>query len=366
MRKITANFSMSAMLALCAGTAVATGPIEQNSSINGIPRLLSHVQIRNDQGKGSGTIIDKKIDSNGDAWVCVLTADHVVRDSTGNRIDIGSGTVQSFGAAGSFYLSASANVVGRDMAVMGIKLGNFNNDATAANYYNAVRPVNVGLYGPDYNPAAPRSVTRTIFTEHGYGRQASFTDGGMTAGVFSTDVRRFQDNQVERWRHVTETNYDYYAVEWDFNIPSNAGPLLSEGLSFVGDSGGAYCTEQLETKGIISAFRQNIHENRDGTGSVIPEVPANSQLGLWVDNLVAIHTSGSSNGRTFNPFTTYDANGNPIAQNIGGVNDYSWGAGVPMTADAYRWVQDACNVVPSPSVGTLGLLGGLVAVRRRR
>lgn len=356
--------SACSLVLLATVAATATGPNEQNSSINGIPRLLSHVQIRNAGGKGSGTIIDKKVDADGNGWVCVLTADHVVRGQNNHLIDIGSGTVATYGGASSWFLSASpTGVVGKDIAVLGIRIGNINNDANAAARYNGIAPVALASFGAGY-AGNLNTINRRIFTEHGYGRHGTFTDGGMTAGVFSTDVRRFQTNQIERWRHIQQSDgggnpiYDYYGVEFDFNVPTDSGPLLSEGLSFVGDSGGGYCVAQLETKNIINSFRNNVHVNADGTGAVIPNVPANSQLGLWVNDLVAVHTYGNSSTTALNRFTTYNPNGTP--------NVHTFGGGIGMTADVLQWVNEACMVVPAPSVVSLTMFSTFFALRRRR
>ncbi len=329
--------------------ATATGPIEQNSSISGIPRLLSHVNISNTGGLGSGTIIDKKVDANGDGWLCVLTADHVVRGATNHVIGVGSGTLTTYGGADSWYLSHSPPGTRRmDIAMLGIRIGNVNNNAGAAAAYNSFAPVSLGLFGPAYDPANPNAINRTIFTEHGYGDSGSFVDGGMQHVANNGNVRRFQNNQIERWARRNNANYDYWGVQWDFNVPANAGPLLSEGLMFAGDSGGAYCTSQLETKIISAAFRENIHVNADGTGDLIPSIPAGSQLGFWVNNLIAVNTFGNSvEGGAFNAFGTR-------------------GAGVPMTADALLWVNEACMAIPTPSVGAMFTFGMILMAPRRR
>ena len=346
--------------------ASATGPIEQNSTINGIPRLLSHVQIRSltATGMGSGTIIDKKVDADGNGWVCVLTADHVLRNRNNHVIDIGSGTVSTYGGASSWFLSASpTGVVGRDMAVLGVKIGNINSDVNAAARYNSIAPVSLAFFGNDY-AGSVGTINRRIFTEHGYGRTSAFLDGGIDAGSPSINIRRFQNNQIERWQHIQELDengdrvYDYWGAEWDFNIPTDSGPLFAEGLSFKGDSGGGYCIAQQEMKTISTAFRNNIHVNEDGTGALIPNVPLNSQLGLWVNDLVAVHTFGNSSDLTPNLFPTYNPDGSPLRMKVGG--------GIAMTADVLQWVNEACAVVPAPSVASLTLVGSLIALRRRR
>lgn len=346
-------FTVSAALIIISGTALATGPRQQRAVPAPGPffhPLNSVVEVVvGGTDVGSGTIIQKRVDNDQIGWFKVLTADHVVRGQNNIQIDIGTGGQAAQTRVGTattswFNSMSPAGVQGRDLAMVWIRVGNLNTDQAAFNLWQNVTPLSVTNFGPDYNPADANAITRARFTEYGYGNTGDFVDGGLST-IVSDSERRFQNNQIDRWRHINDGTYDYRAVEWDFNVPAAAGFFAAEGLSYAGDSGGPYMTD-FNINFNVAAFRNNINELPDGSGNNIPAWPGGNMT-AFQDSIAVVHAFGNSGGR-LNPFNT------------------SFGGGVPMTADVRAWITHNCQIVPTPGASALLTLGILTIARRRR
>jgi hypothetical protein len=345
--------AVSVAIIIISGTALATGPRQQRAVpapgpfFHPLNSVVEMVVRGNDVG--SGTIIQKRVDNDQIGWFKVLTADHVVRGETDIRIDIGTGgqaaQTRVGTATSSWFNSMSpAGVRGKDLAMVWVRVGNLNTDQAAFNLWQNVTPLSVTNFGADFDPANPTVVPRTNFTEYGYGNTGDFVNGGLST-IVSDSERRFQNNQIERWVHFNTPNYDYRAVQWDFNVPAAAGFFAAEGLSYAGDSGGPYMTSSNIAFN-VGAFRNNVNELADGSGNNIPAWPGGNMT-AFQDSIAVVHAFGNSGGR-LNPFNT------------------SNGGGVPMTADVRAWITHNCQIVPTPGASALLTLGIFTIARRRR
>lgn len=339
--------AVAAVVALQAA-ALATGPRQQTVT----PRAHGHtlnaaVRVNSGGGIGTGSIIAKKIDAEGNGWFCVLTADHNVRGNANHSIRYEDADgVRTIGDHTSWYLTMSPpGVRSYDLAVLGVRYG--PRDA----FFDGVNPIALTTY-PDRDPANPGNVTRHKFTQIGFGDSGDFVNGGMN-GFDDTPntTKRFQNNQIERWVQGfqgTGNVYDYFGIEFTFDVPTahDVDRFLSgEGLSFIGDSGGPYLMA-FEAQQNVARFRDNIRRNQDGSGDLIPNWPG-GDMPLWSNVQFAVHAFGNSNAAGFNPFGRT-------------------GGAVPLVRHVREWIDFNCHVIPAPPGAAAFALAGIVLAFRRR
>ncbi len=360
------SFSLSAALVFSAGLpliALATGPAQQR--VNWRPlgagqtqfsTLNSVVQISTTNSLGTGTIIGKNIDAGtGDAWVCVLTANHVVRGENNVQIGLGDNFAQgTFGGADSRHIQRGND----DMSVVGVRLGKVQGagaNAALLATYNALTPASMI---PTTN--LPSYVGRQ-FTQVGYGGTGDFVAGGMNARVndagagnnprYSLNIdnnKRFQNNVINQIDPVADGTYFYDSVRFSFDPAAANGFLAGEGISYAGDSGAPYFRSVLSTQAVTAFTRPG---QQDWAGG---------DMDLLTDAITAVHTRGNSRpgGPGGNSFFT------PYTDAATGID--SFGAGVPLTPARVAWIQEWCVFVPAPNATAAFAIFGLFASRRRR
>ncbi|MBK9188238.1 MAG: hypothetical protein IPM33_04705 [Phycisphaerales bacterium] len=384
-----------ALVGLAASTSgvFATGPDQQRlpwrPGLDGngkYSRLNSVVQVSTNTGLGTGTVIGTRQVGN-DHWLCVLTADHVVRGSNNIQVSFGdNGAIGTFGGADSWHIQRGQD----DMAVVAVRLNAAPAGLPGVTAAQFAGRLNFPSFISGLN--SPSDVFGETFTQAGYGGYGNWDtrpNGPVEVrpGIRTTTAsiaipgdpnnrryfphidnnKRFQNNRVERSRQILQRVdpndptsaiiYNYTAIEFDLDVPQAAGLLAGEGISYAGDSGGPYFYNSLTTQ-FVGAMARPDGVWPDGTARPVPDWAA-GDMQLLDDVLFAVHTFGNTipggggnvapNGSTFfNPVWT------------------SFGGGVPLTPARIAWIQDWCSRIPAP--GTASLLGlcGLVCVRRRR
>jgi hypothetical protein len=349
------------MVAVCAGSAWATGPAQQlvpwrPAAAGQFSTLNSVVQMQTNTSLGTGTIIGKNIDAGtGDAWVCVLTANHVVRGANNIRIGLGDNNAEGlFGGADSRQFQRGTD----DMSIVGVRLGKVQGagaNAALLAKFNALTPASMI---PTTNL---QSYIGRQFSQVGYGGTGDFVAGGMDARVndagplanprYSLNIdnnKRFQNNQISSIEGVAGGGYFYDSVRFTFDPAAANGLLAGEGLSYAGDSGSPYFRSVPSTQA-VAAF------NRPGQLNW-----AGGNMDILTDAITAVHTRGGSRpsgagSNTF--FTPYSA---------GAAGEFGWGAGLPLTPARVGWIQQWCVYVPTPGIAGTAMVFGLAAMRRRR
>jgi hypothetical protein len=337
-----------------AGICLATGPNQQTipwlapvgQTLNGVVQVFDENGSGAIIGGGTGSIIGRSIDRNGDGWFCVLTANHVVEKGASRSIALGdrqSSPVRNgrVGSGSNWYIAHPS----LDIALVAVKWG--QPDA----FFNGLNLLTL----------APQSVTDMVdrhvqFTEIGYGRSGSFVQGGLQTDnpvePLTARNKRFQNNRIERSRNnVASDNrgVQYTGVEFTFDRPAANGFLAAEGLSYVGDSGGPYLANgTFSNNGGFFTSVGAFERPDDADGTVVPDW-AGGLMEVKNQGIIAVHTYGNSNGAA------------------GALSAYgSRGGGVPITNDLAFWITNHCmNVIPAPT-SAAGLVLGLFAARRRR
>lgn len=355
------SFVAIVTLVASAGSVFATGPAQQlvpwRPAVAGqFSTLNSVVQMSTPSSLGTGTIIGKNIDAGtGDAWVCVLTANHVVRGAGNVQILMGdNGAEGTFGGADSRHLQRGTD----DMSIVGVRLGRVQGagaDAALLAKYNALTPASMI---PTTNLA---SYIGRQFSQVGYGGTGDFVAGGMNARVidagplanprYSLNIdgnKRFQNNQINQIDPVADGTYFYDSVRFSFDPAAANGLLAGEGISYAGDSGAPYFRSVLSTQA-VAAFSRPGQTNWAG-----------GNMDILTDAITAVHTRGNSRpgGAGGNSFFT------PYSDVANGVD--SWGAGIPLTPARVAWIQEWCMFVPGPGAAASFVLFGVIAARRRR
>jgi hypothetical protein len=281
---------------------------------------------------GTGSIINKYVDTNGIGHFCVLTADHVIAGNV-NRVAVGSngGAPPPASQILSYTIVARGGSTGtEDMALVDATVGNLSTTPAALTLYNNVTPLQVA------NPSQRPVHTNDLFTEYGYGNTGVAVNDptrplGQRDGysvVNSSFVKRFQNNTVLGITGdlASPGGYTEEQVLWNTVAPANNNGY---GTSFGGDSGGPY----------LSSYPSQITVNRGGTNIGI--------LNL-TDYIVAVHLGG----------TTVQFNG--VDTKFNGMGN--WGAYIDQ--DDYNWMLPC---IPEPSGFVFAALGGVwLLIRRRR
>lgn len=343
------------MIVVSSGLALATGPNQQTlpwlapntQRLNAVVQVFGEAANGGIAGGGTGSVIGRRIDANGDGWFCVLTANHVV-EATGRR-SIAFGDRQMsparngrIGGGDNWYIS-HPNL---DVSLVAVKWG------APDFFFNNLELLTL----------SPQSVdtlvnNRTQFSQLGYGRSGQFVQGGMRTDnpVQPLEARdkHFQNNRIEATRNnVISDNrrIPYQGVDFIFDRPAAAGFLAAEGQSYVGDSGGPYLGSGGYSAG--NGFFTHVPEFTrpdDADGTVVPDW-AGGQMEVNSQGIIAVHTYGSSNSAP------------------GALSPYGgFGGGVPITPELAFWITNHCrNVIPAPGAAAALSLLGLHAARRRR
>jgi len=389
-----------ALVGLAASTTgvLATGPDQQRlpwraglDANNKYSRLNSVVQVSTNTGLGTGTVIGTRQVGN-DHWLCVLTADHVVRGSNNIQVRFGdNGAIGTFGGADSWHIQRGQD----DMAVVAVRL----NAAPAGLPGVTAAQFASRLNFPSFiaNLHNPSSVIGEDFTQVGYGGYGNWDtrpNGPVEVrpGIRTTtasiaipgdpnnrryfphidNTKRFQNNRIERTRQILQREdpndpnsairYSYTAIEFDLDVPLALGQpnndlLAGEGISYAGDSGGPYFYNNL-TEQFVGAMARPDGVWPDGTARPVPDWAA-GDMQLLDNILFAVHTFGN----------TVPGGGGNVAPNGSTFFNPVWttfGGGVPLTPARVAWIQDWCSRIPTPGSASLLVLAGLMGINRRR
>lgn len=362
-----------AVLGGFAAAATATGPIEQRLpwrpglTAGQYSTLNSVVQIETNLGFGSGSVIGKRHDARTNTdWLCVLTADHVVRGASNLQVRFGDqaeiatfGGAHTAGVASATTPSWHMQLSTLDVAIVAVQINaDPRNGDTRQQFFDRLQPLSMISGLSDPRTIVDRNET---FTQVGYGRTATstITAPGATAGTGMQTIprdnnRRFQNNRFERYRGAAASGYDggiYYqdTVDYFFNIPAATGFLAGEGLGYAGDSGGPALYNQLNTQNVPAFARDTPSPAPPGPGTPVPQWAGGDMTIL--DNIIAgVFVYGNSNDAT-DAISRYDT---------------SFGGFVPLTPDRVAFIEGICAVVPAPGTGGALALGLVLAVRRRR
>lgn len=333
---------VAALAALLTTQTWATGPEQQKVSNRAPGHTLNSVVEVNRQCTGS--VINKTVDANNNGWFSVLTADHCLRGLVGHTIAFGDptgggGPSLVYGGLDSWYATRSpeGGVKAEDVAVLAVRYG------TPDQFFNDISPL-TRVNHPAYDPANPVAPPPNQFTEIGYGNTGVFANNGMDF-VQRDGHKRFQNNKIERWNYWAQPDYDYWAIEWDFDVPAGAGFLAAEGLMYGGDSGGPYFSYSGPLgEQYVPAF------NRWQPGWT-PNAPnwGGGNMQLATNWIFAVNTyrdlQGMHNGKS--PYGTRSA-------------------GVPLTENLNGWITARANELPEPATCAFIILAGLWAIRRQR
>ncbi|GEM_PF-1219594 len=353
------------LLAAC-GQALATGPTQQRLPWRAIGQgetqfstLNSVVKINRFNNEGTGTIVSKYID-NGQAWISILSADHVL---TGNPLLLGI-QFGDEGAAPAGIPQQNLTVIlegqnsnakylqrsGEDLGVLGLRLGNVvGNDAeTVARraFFDQLRPATL-----DAVTTQDLLTSRRIFSSVGYGGTGTFVQGGMQAVtdnnaapfVLTNDgKKRFQNNRFERTVNASDMNYSYTGIQADFNAPTDTGFLVAEGVSFPGDSGSPLFQATNVTQTVEAITRPGGFNWAAG------------EMSLYSNALVAVMTQANARPSSVDATTRF----NPY--------DTTRMTAIPLTAARVTWIEEWSRYVPTPGAASTLAMFALLTTRRRR
>ncbi len=306
---------------LATALAWSGAPDLQTWSNSGVVRIV----VNNTQFNGSGTIIDHKRDANGDGWLCILTADHVV-SVTGaaagaTYAQVGFDTDNGSSANLNATPLANASFVARkagaavDIAVLGIRYGVFD-----ASYNASVREL--FTYG-----TGARDITSI-----GYGSSGTYVpQRGYARTVNSWQTQRYVNNKAETFAVRTPFGgYTFDAMEWDVDAPNTGTSVVGEGTILDGDSGG----------GVF--FSEPVNDNRFNP---TPMVFGNKLIGV-------------------NSYAQIDY---ADPEYTDGLVRWGYTNGAVKITPAYKtWIEQQCQVVPEPASMTALALGAATMLRRRK
>jgi hypothetical protein len=279
----------------------------------GDPRANAVVRVLG-VGAGTGTVIAIKPDAHGPGgWLCVLTADHVVRNA--QNVQIGFGNLPagwSYLAPLVFLGPQNSNGTVVDLAILGVRVNNLG----------ALPQMRLPTLAA---PLVPDLIVA------GFGIQAdphpTISNRYVQVGGYGT--YRSGRNTIDAGGVATVTPiYQFLAFiyDLDFSPPGQWPPAVGEAHLFPGDSGGP-------------SF-QEVDLNGDGDID---------DPGEWI--LVGVHSAAQ-----------LDTDNNSLRADEGYLS-------VDVSVGSYlNWIEQTCDMVPEPAsvialaVGLMGLAYG----RRRR
>ncbi len=315
---------VSALLfVLACQSAWAIGP--DNQTIN--PTFDSVVRVLFDSGlgggigefSGTGTVIGNA-NVNGEGWLCVLTADHVVSNGMG-MMSANRPTLPGLGIA----FGNSGNDTGNSayLRAQRVLRPNFNDGPKDVDI--AVLSINYGLFNPLFTPLVRTLVPATaffFFSDVGYGEEGKLNlansryDG---QGKFGT--QRYFNDKITLFQAGFNSflDYNYEAAVWFVTGPNAMGAIAGTGAAFPGDSGSPLFSS--ETNGTF-----------------------------FTNNEFGVVTAGETDGMGNIPF---------------GAKQFA----VALTRDQIAWIEHSC-AIPEPAsvclfgIGVVVLVG--YAFRRRQ
>lgn len=329
------------VVAAFVAVARATAPdhLSVLGGTNAWNNLYGVVRIRDENGfEGTGSVFHK-MQRGDNFWLCVLTADHVVRGAT--FVDVGFGNEIPGGARGPEFraqhrfLGGDAHIVdpddpekfhNPDIAVLGVRVNRDIYDAANA-----------------YALADRHSLDRGRFSDVGYGSTGirHVDENGNWIGYRRVDdsygTKRFANGRAD----TASANIDYGGMyhgvvfDWTFERPTNDdGFTRGFGVPFDGDSGSPYFASRDTDIDIVTG-------QDPGPNSTVVTVKTEFQI--------AVH-----HGRP---------PGFPLTPKLFGDQARATEL-VPIYRD---WIEEQCSMVPEPA--TLAALAagiGALAFRRRR
>jgi hypothetical protein len=306
------------ILVLGRGEALGIGPDNQtlNPTLDGVVRVLFDNNLGGGVGEfvGTGSLIDNR-NVNGQGWLCVLTADHVVSSD-----DTPSGaTVKSPGIA----LGNSNNTTGNSAY---LPAGPVFRRGPTGRVDIALLGVNYGPFSAGYTPLVRKLVAANNFSQYfsaiGYGEEGQVVAGGFQA-QHRNGTQRYLNEHADFVSNYSSLGYLYNAARWRTNDPND--PMVTvkgTGATFGGDSGAPYFSNT------------QMHDE-------------SNDIYYLTNDQFAVHTA-SDRGPDFKPFGTMNY-------------------GVALDDADLQWIHDSCMAVPEPAAGTIliVLMIRLIAHRRR-
>lgn len=307
----------------------ASGPHDQLSNHQPVVRVLwdKGGGANNGEFEGTGTVIDVKR-VNGDNWLCVLTADHVVSSNgthngaTRNKpgIQFGNSAVDT---GNSSYLQAG--VVKRagptkkwDLTVLGINIGQLTFQKSKIELLDPVGGILDSFSLLGYGNEGRLNAAAGGYVSQGkYGKQRYMNSG----------IKQFIANQSLFGGYVNDV------VEYEVVNPNLPTSPFGSGTPFDADSGSPYylTDEKFDEDKEFFYRTDSIFAVHHGT-SIDVDTPARTKV--WAGN-----PSGASATLNY---------------------------GVHLNATYHDWIKQQCAMVPEPTSMAALALGSLLALGRRR
>lgn len=311
-------------------TAFAIGPHDQRVTPNfdAVVRVLFNNNNANPNNafgtfNGTGAVIDYKV-VNGQSWICVLTADHVVsKNGTAAGADIfqpgiafnDSPDDTGDGGYGKAAILKRAGPTKKwDLAVLGIKV-------SASNYF------------PRACLANPNCTNFSIIGYGNEGRIDNVNGGYQPQGKYGK--QRYMNSGVRRYfaNYSLFGGYMNNVVEYEVVNPATS-ILPGTGTPFDADSGSPYLT-------------------------TAPFTDTAKNIAYYRDTIFAVH-HGTDRGANAGPNGFKAWAGNPNGWST------TMNYGVHLNQEYLDWIRMQCAMVPEPATLTAMTLGTLVLAARRR
>lgn len=329
------NWLMSTRLrAVLAGVLVA---FLANSSQAGVPdeqllpkgTLDSVVRVLTPGGNGSGSVIDKKVQYDGQGnvigyWLCVLTANHVVKNEEGIEIAFNNFGNPNEGPYDAWIVAegrnkqfgSPSNPEFPDLAILGVKIVGQNPFIDNLVPLTVIDDTNVQV--------------GSRFSVVGYGNTGVLTDiNGDHVPDGYLEIRGTYGNR--RWGNnifdykIKDTWGQWSHQAWEYDLSGPIPPIIGEGFPLRGDSGGPLLVQYPVDVPIYGQF---------------PPVTRPA----FTDGLVGVVSRGAAG------FVRW------------GDREYD----VRITPEYKAWIDYECMNVPEPASLAALALGSLALLARRR